>query len=88
MYERNKKKTNVSIPIHRLTDPRRLPYIMMLSQTVFSMYLANFAQHPKIKEFWRHKLSQKKTNLQETLLKIKSPVSQLKRNQVGIQNIA
>ena len=60
----------------------------MISQKVFSMFLANFAHNPKIKEFWRHKLSQKKTNLQETLLKINSPVSQVKRNQVGIQNIA
>ena len=41
------------------------------------MFLANFAHNPKIKEFWRHKLSQKKTNLQETLLKINSPVLQV-----------
>ena len=78
----------MSISRHMLTDQRRLPYNMMLGQTVFSMYLVNFAQNPKIKEFWRHKLSQKKTNLQETLLKIKSRVSRQKRNQVGIQDVA
>ncbi len=71
--------------LRRFTDQSKMPYSLILGLTVFTMYLVNFAQSPKIKEFWRHKLSQNMTNFRETLIAVKSRVLQLKSNQVGVQ---
>ena len=71
--------------LRRFTDQSKMPYSLILGLTVFTMYLVNFAQSPKIKEFLRHKLSQNVTNFRETLIAVKSRVLQLKSNQVGDQ---
>jgi len=78
----------VSIVVLRFfADQSIFPYGLMMGVLVFTMYLVKFSQNPKIKEYFFHKLTQKKTILQENYYTIlSSRILNLRANKVGVLN--
>lgn len=77
----------VSIVVLRFfADQRIFPYGLMMGVLVFTMYLVKFSQNPKIKEYFFHKLTQKKTILQENYTILSSRILNLRANKVGVLN--
>lgn len=77
----------VSIVVLRFfADQRIFPYGLMMGVLVFTMYLVKFSQNPKIKEYFFHKLTQKKTILQENYTILSSRILNLRANKVGVPN--
>ena len=72
--------------LHQFTDPKFVPFELILGVAVFTMYLVKFAQCPEIQEFFLRKLSQKTTNFKENLMTFKIQILKLIPNQVGVQN--
>ena len=66
-------------------ENRRIPYNIIITVTMFALYLVKFAQARPIQEFFWHKLAQNTLNFKETFLVIKSRLLNIRKNKVGIQ---
>jgi len=62
-----------------------VPLSMLMSVTVFTLFLVKFSQNEKIKEFFFRKLNQKKTQVLENIQNIKVSIFKIKINKVSVQ---
>ena len=62
-----------------------VPLSMLMSVTVFTLFLVKFSQNEKIKEFFFRKLNQKKTQVVENFQNLKVSTFKIKINKVSVQ---
>ena len=70
----------------RLVDQRQMPLNIIIPDTIATLILIKFFHNPEIQEYSKRKMSQRKTNLVESLKYLKSRILKLKTNKVGIRN--
>ena len=68
-------------------DHRNIPFNEVLTITLFTGYLVQFTQNPEIKEFFFHKVTQKKTTLKEKLSGYKESIQKIRQSRVGVSNV-
>ena len=68
-------------------DHSRIPFNTVLVVNFFTGALVKFVHNPSIKQFFFHKMSQKKTILKEKLSGYKTSISKIRVVRVGVSNV-
>ena len=68
-------------------DHSRIPFNAVLVVNFFTGALVKFVHNPSIKQFFFHKMSQKKTILKEKLSGYKTSISKIRVVRVGVSNV-
>ena len=70
----------------RTVDQRQMPLNFIMSDTIATLLLIKFFHNPEIQKYSKRKMSQKRTNIEESFKHLKSRILKLKTNRVGIRN--
>lgn len=77
----------VPLILLRYVDQSHIPFNLILTVSIFTLYLVKFAQNQKILEYSKRRLTQKKNEVIEKVRGLKTAVFKVRENQVGIQTV-
>ena len=77
----------MTLILFRYIDQSHIPFNLILTVSIFTLYLVKFAQNEKILEYTKRKLTQKTNDVIKKVRELKTAVFKVRETQVGIQSV-